>query len=65
MSDELMAFAVLGRPQAMRDWLEVQRATAFKTLATDRDPVGLHQAQGKVQLLDRMLALLDKSQTTR
>lgn len=65
MNDDLVVFATLQRPQLMRDWMTAQRDLAFKTLTTDRDPVGLHQAQGKVQLLDKMIALLDKAKESR
>ena len=65
MKDELTPFQSVQRPQLLRDWLTAQRDAAFKTLTVDRDPVGLHQAQGKVQLLDRMIALLDKANESR
>lgn len=59
--DELAVFATIQRPQMMMAWLEAERAKAFKTLKVDRDVVGLHQAQGRVQLLERMIELLEKS----
>jgi hypothetical protein len=65
MKDELIPFQTLSRPHVMREWLTTQRDAAIKTLTVDRDPPGLHQAQGKVQLLDRMLALLDKASESR
>lgn len=62
MNDELAPFKSIHHPQAMREWLDAQRAAAIKTLAVDRDVVGLHQAQGKLQLVERMISLLEKAQ---
>lgn len=59
--DELTLFASIQRPQQFMQWLEAERAKAFKTLSMERDLVGLHQAQGKVHLLDRMIALLENA----
>lgn len=61
-ADDTLAFASLTRPQLMRDFLERRRDAAYKALKVDRDPAGLHQAQGKAQLLDELLSLLEQSQ---
>jgi hypothetical protein len=62
MKDELAPFRSIHHPQAMREWLDDQRTAAIKTLAVDRDVVGLHQAQGKLQIIERMIGLLEKAQ---
>lgn len=61
MSDKLHPFQVLARPQAMRDWLSAQRLATVRTMSSTRDMVDVYRAQGQVQLLDQMLALLDKA----
>mgnify|MGYP006958834577 CR=1 FL=1 len=65
MKDELTPFHTLSRPHLMKEWLTVQRELAVKGLTVDRDMAGIHQAQGRVQLLDKMLALLEKANESR
>lgn len=62
MSDDLRVFAAVQQPQLMRAWLNAQRDMAVKGLLAGRDLVVIHQAQGRVQILDKMLELLDKAQ---
>lgn len=47
----------------LRPWLSHERDEAYKYLAEGSDPVAIHRAQGKVQLIQRMLKLLDLSQS--
>jgi hypothetical protein len=47
----------------LRPWLAKEREDAYKYLAGAADPVAIHRAQGKVHLVERMLDLLDKSQS--
>ena len=61
MIDELQLFSGFARPALMREWLEAERAKAIKTLTNDRDMAGIHQAQGRVQLLNKMIELLEKA----
>jgi hypothetical protein len=48
----------------LRPWLTKERDEAYKYLAEAPDPVAIHRAQGKVQFIQRMQDLLDKSQNT-
>ena len=65
MKDDLTPFHTLSRPHLMKEWLTGQRDAAIKTLSVDRDMAGLHQAQGRLQLVDKMLSLLEKANESR
>jgi hypothetical protein len=47
----------------LRPWLTKERDDAYKYLAEAMDPVVIHRAQGKVQFIQRMQELLEKSQS--
>lgn len=49
----------------LRPWLETQRAACYKVLSVNRELSTLHQEQGKVQLVEEMLKLLDKAKGLR
>jgi hypothetical protein len=44
-----------------RPWLEKEREGMYQYLANSSDPVAFHRAQGQVQLIERMLKLLNES----
>lgn len=50
---------------ALGPYLHKERANAFKVLAANKDLATLHQYQGRVQLVEEMLALLDKAKNLR
>jgi hypothetical protein len=59
---ELIVFAQLrAHNQSFMDWLEHEKGIAVSALVMSRDPVALHQAQGKVQLIEHMLDLLSNA----
>lgn len=61
MTKELEVFAsILKRPQ-FREYLETERAKGLKALVAATDMMVVHRAQGRVQLIEEMLALFDKS----
>lgn len=43
-----------------KPWLEQQREAQYKILSHNPDPKVLSRAQGAVQLIEKMLSLLDK-----
>jgi hypothetical protein len=47
----------------LRPWLIHERDEAYKYLVEATDTVAIHRAQGKIQLVQRMLKLLDTAQT--
>ncbi len=46
-------------------FLKRQQEQAYKVLSTNKDMATLHQYQGRVQLVDEMLNLLDKAKSLR
>ena len=46
----------------LKPWLESERQDAYRFLAEATDIVGLHRAQGRVLLVERMLKLLESCQ---
>lgn len=49
----------------LKPWLEAERDKAYKYLTQAGDLPQIHRAQGRVQLIEVMLDLLDKSQNSR
>jgi hypothetical protein len=44
----------------LRPWLLHEKAEAYKFMINATDPVNIYRMQGQAQLVERMLALLDK-----
>ena len=49
----------------LREWLEAEKFNAVKSLAVIAEPVLFHRAQGKYELANRLLELLDKAKDLR
>lgn len=64
-SQELEKFRYISGDRHFREWLETERADAVKTLAVVTETVLIARAQGKYQLVTRMLELLDKAKDLR
>lgn len=65
MNTELEAFASILKPTQFKAFLDAERDRAIKELASATDMVNVHRAQGRMQLVERMLALLDKAKDLR
>lgn len=50
---------------ALRPYLEKKREDAIRYLVAQTDMVQVHRQQGRVQLVEEMLELLDKSKNLR
>jgi hypothetical protein len=61
--DELELFAFLARQSKLRDWLNNKLDTELKVLVQNSDVEQIRRAQGKAQLLQHILELLDKAPT--
>lgn len=61
-TDDLETFASILKPTQFRAWLDAERDRAVKELVAGTDMVLVHRAQGRVHLVDKMLALIDKVQ---
>jgi hypothetical protein len=59
--DELELFAFLARQSKLRDWLNNKLDTELKVLVQNSDVEQIRRAQGKAQLLQHILELLDKA----
>ena len=59
MANDLEVFQRLPE-SVLRPWLQREKDAAVKTLINVADPDKLRQAQGRAQLLQQMLDLLDK-----
>jgi len=59
--DEVELFAFLARQTKLRDWLNSKLEAELKVLVQNQDVEQLRKAQGKAQLLQHMLELLDKA----
>jgi len=56
---EVLLFAQMDSAHPrFRDWLDSARVSVVGTLAVAQTPVLIHQAQGKLQLIDSMLGLM-------
>jgi hypothetical protein len=62
---ELESFRRIAGDNPFRAWLESQRDESVKYLVNAVDPVAVHRAQGQVQLVEKMLVLLDKAKNLR
>ena len=58
-------FVRIAGDNLFRQWLEKERAEAIKYLTGAAEPVALHRAQGKVQLLDDLLVRLEAAKNLR
>lgn len=54
---ELIAQVFANNPR-FKDWLEVEEKAAVAILKSNRNPISIHQAQGVMQLIDRLKSLL-------
>lgn len=59
--DELELFAFLARQPKLREWLNAKLETELRVLVQNTDVEQLRKAQGKAQLLQHMVELLDKA----
>jgi hypothetical protein len=60
-TEELELFAFLARQQKLREWLTVKLDTELRVLVSNNDVEQIRKAQGKAQLLQHILELLDKA----
>ena len=51
--------------RGLREFLAAERVEAIKYLTKAGDQVSIHRAQGRVQLVEELLAHLDKAQNLR
>lgn len=65
MNADVQAFRCFAGAEQFKAWLEAERATAIKYLTNAVEPHMVHRAQGKVQLLDTQLELLEKAKNLR
>lgn len=61
--DELELFSQLARNDRLVQWLKAKLDGEIKVLVSNPDVEQIRKAQGKAQLLQYMLDLLDKSRT--
>ena len=59
--EELELFAFLARQSKLREWVNVKLDTELKVLVQNPDVDQLRKAQGRAQLLQHMLELMDKA----
>lgn len=64
-SQELEKLRRVAHDAQLKEWLENELNTAVKSLTAVTDPVLLHRAQGKYELADRLLKLLEKAKDLR
>jgi hypothetical protein len=60
-NEETELFALLARQSKLREWLTVKLDMDLRVLVANNDVEQLRRAQGKAQLLQHMLELLDKA----
>jgi hypothetical protein len=60
-NDELELFAFLARQTKLRDWLNYKLAIELRVLVQNPDVEQLRKAQGKAQLLQHIMELMDKA----
>lgn len=53
-------FARLNGMPGFREWLQHERDEAYKYLINASEPFAIHRAQGKLQLLEEAVRLLDR-----
>lgn len=59
--EELELFAFLARQPKLREWVNAKLDTELRVLVQNSDVEQLRRAQGKAQLLQHILDLLDKA----
>lgn len=59
--DELQLFAFLANQPQMREWLKARHDKELEVLVNNQDIETLRKAQGKAQLLQEMMNLMDKA----
>lgn len=59
-ADKVELFRVLAGIPRFRDWVTEEEAASYKYLR-NADGLSLHRAQGRLQLLDEIRALMDKT----
>ena len=59
--EELELFAFLARQPKLREWINAKLDMELRVLVQNSDVEQLRKAQGKAQLLQQMLDLLDKA----
>lgn len=59
--EEVELFAYLSRQTKLREWLQAHLDTEIQVLVLNGDIEVVRKAQGKAQLLQKMLDLLDKA----
>lgn len=62
--NDIEHFRRIAGDNPFRAWLEAEKETLVKTLAS-ADGRALYQAQGKFQLIERLLSLLEKAKDLR
>jgi hypothetical protein len=60
-TEELELFAFLARQTKLRDWLNTKLDIELRVLVANNDTDQLRRAQGKAQLLQNILELMDKA----
>lgn len=60
-TEELELFAFLSRQSKLRDWLTAKLDMELRVLVSNNDVDQIRRAQGKAQLLQQVIELLDKS----
>jgi hypothetical protein len=63
--NDLEYFARIAGDNAFRQWLEAERNESIKYLTAATDQIQIYRAQGKVQLLEKMLVHLEKAKNLR
>jgi len=58
---DLEAFEYVGRDNRFRQWLTGEREAALKIMVRSTDMPVIHRAQGIVQMLDKMLELMERN----
>lgn len=60
-TEEIELFSFLSRQPKLREWLTAKLEVELRVLVSNNDVDQLRKAQGKAQLLQHMVELLDKS----
>lgn len=63
--NDLEYFRHVASDNKLRSWLEAQKTEANKYLSQATEMPMIFRAQGKVQLVEKMLELLDKAKNLR
>ena len=60
-TEELELFAFLSRQSKLREWLTAKLDMELRVLVSNNDVDQIRRAQGRAQLLQQVIELLDKS----